>query len=179
MLKRGIAFACALAVLMGTMSMITDAAAQTARAEFKDRQGRAIGHADLTQGPNGVLIYLELRDLPPGPHGVHIHNVGTCDDHAEGFQASKGHINPGSKAHGLLNPRGPDNGDLPNIFAAGDGTARAEMFTTLVSLDGNGSPALLDSDGAAILIHENRDDHMAQPIGGAGARIACGVISAR
>lgn len=179
MLKRGIAFACALAALTGTMPLIGDAAAQTARTEFKNRRGETIGHADLTQGPNGMLIYLELRDMPPGPHGIHIHSVGTCEDHAEGFPASKGHINPGNKPHGLMNPQGPDSGDLPNIFAAGDGTVRAEMFTTLVSLDGNGPPALLDGDGAAIVIHENRDDHMSQPIGGAGARIACGVISAR
>ena len=37
-------------------------------------------------------------------------------------------------------------------------------------------PALLDEDGSAVIIHENPDDHMAQPIGGAGGRIGCGII---
>ena len=35
---------------------------------------------------------------------------------------------------------------------------------------------LKDADGSALVIHANPDDHMSQPIGGAGARIACGVI---
>ncbi|HBX92207.1 MAG TPA: superoxide dismutase, partial [Hyphomonas sp.] len=36
--------------------------------------------------------------------------------------------------------------------------------------------SLLDEDGSALIIHEAEDDHMTQPIGGAGARVACGVI---
>ena len=73
--------------------------------------------------------------------------------------------------------QGPDNGDLPNLFVAADGTARAEFFTTLVSVAGGDMPALLDEDGSAVIIHENPDDHMTQPIGGAGGRIGCGVIA--
>ena len=69
-----------------------------------------------------------------------------------------------------------DNGDLPNLFAAADGTAKAEFFTTLVSVSGGEMPALLDEDGSAVIIHENPDDHMTQPIGGSGGRIGCGVV---
>jgi Cu-Zn family superoxide dismutase len=29
------------------------------------------------------------------------------------------------------------------------------------------------------VIHINRDDHITQPIGGAGPRIACGVVKAK
>ena len=65
--------------------------------------------------------------------------------------------------HGLRNPDGPDNGDLPNLFVAADGTARAEFFTTLVSVTGGDMPALLDDDGSAVIIHENPDDHLTQP----------------
>ena len=83
-----------------------------------------------------------------------------------------GHINPG-KVH----PDGPDHGDLPNLYVAGDGTARAEFFTTRVSVSGGTMPALLDEDGSAVIIHESPDDHMRQPIGGAGGRIGCGVIA--
>ena len=75
-------------------------------------------------------------------------------------------------------PDGPDAGDLPNLYVAADGTAMAEFFTTSVSLAGAGDlPALLDADGSAVIIHELPDDHRTQPIGGAGGRIACGIIS--
>ena len=37
--------------------------------------------------------------------------------------------------------------------------------------------ALVDKDGSALVIHANPDDYKTQPIGGAGARIACGAIS--
>ena len=49
---------------------------------------------------------------------------------------------------------------------------QAELFTTLVDPD-----LLMDDDGSAIVIHENPDDHKTQPIGGAGGRIACGVLN--
>ena len=77
-----------------------------------------------------------------------------------------------------MNSEGPDNADLPNIYAHDDGTVRVELFTDRVSFNGhNGTPALLDDDGSAIIIHLNEDDHETQPIGGAGPRIGCGVIS--
>ncbi len=66
---------------------------------------------------------------------------------------------------------GPDNGDLPNLYAATDGTAKAEFFTTRVSVSGGAMPALLDEDGSAVIIHDMPDDYLTQPIGGAGGRI--------
>lgn len=45
-----------------------------------------------------------------------------------------------------------------------------------MSVAGGDAPALLDQDGSAVIIHDQPDDHLSQPIGGAGARIACGVI---
>ena len=48
------------------------------------------------------------------------------------------------------------------------------MFTTLVDAE-----MLMDDDGSAIVVHENPDDHVTQPIGGAGGRVACGVLSRR
>jgi len=152
-------------------------ASDRASAEIIDRQGHIVGSATLTDGPHGMLIHVSARGLPPGPKAIHIHTVGTCEDPVEGFVASKGHLNPHAKEHGLMNPEGPDTGDLPNLFVHPDGTIEVEMFTMLASLKGTGDrPALLDEDGTALVIHENRDDHMSQPIGGAGARIACGVV---
>ena len=153
--------------------------AKEATASFIDRESNDIGTATLTESPHGVLIYFDLHGLPPGPKAVHIHTVGTCEDPEEGFVASKGHLNPDGKEHGLMNPAGPDAGDLSNLIVRDDGTVQVEMFTMLASLGGaEGRAKILDEDAAALVIHINRDDHITQPIGGAGPRIACGVIKA-
>ena len=147
-------------------------AGELARAEILDADGDVIGGALFEQAPTGVLILVDASGLPPGGHGIHLHATGSCSPN---FKAASGHINPEGVKHGLRNPDGPDNGDLPNLYVAADGTARAGFFTTRISVAGD-APALLDEDGSAIVIHENPDDHMSQPIGGAGGRIGCGVI---
>ncbi len=155
-------------------------AAERASARIVDRQGATVGTASLVEGPHGVLIHVVAKGLPPGPKAIHIHSVGSCEDGAQGFVASKGHLNPAAKPHGLMNPAGPDAGDLPNLFVHADGSVEAELFTALASLSGAGGRAnILDADGAALVIHENRDDHASQPIGGAGGRFFCGVIGAQ
>lgn len=150
----------------------TASAATSASAEFINASGASIGKATLQQGATGVLIRIEVWNLPPGAHGIHLHAVGKC---SPDFKAAGGHINPHLRPHGLLNPDGPDRGDLPNLFVGAGATGKAEFFTTRVSLI-TGTAPLLDEDGSAFIIHENADDHMTQPIGGAAGRIACGVI---
>ena len=148
----------------------------TANAEIANVAGDVVGKAVFEQTPTGVLIFVEARDLPPGPHGIHLHAVGSC---TPDFDAAGGHINPDKAAHGLRHPDGPDNGDLPNLYVAADGTVQAEFFTTRVSIRDRARrhpPALLDENGSAIVIHAMEDDHRSQPIGGAGGRIGCGVI---
>ena len=146
-----------------------------ATAQFIDPAGEAIGEAKLWQGPRGVLIHVDLAGLSPGKHAIHLHAVGACEPD---FGASKGHINIWGAKHGLLNPEGPDNGDLPNLFASEAGTVRAELYTTAVYVDAATERAapLLDEDGSALVIHAKGDDHFTQPIGGAGGRVGCGVI---
>lgn len=161
-------------IAMAPIVMVPAAAsAAAAVAALVDADGAVIGEATFEQTPTGVLMSVEVSGLPPGGHGIHLHSVGAC---APDFKAAKGHINPRKAKHGLRHPEGPDNGDLPNLFVAADGTARAEFFTTRVSVAGGNMPALLDADGSAVIIHDRPDDHMTQPIGGAGGRIACGVI---
>ncbi|MBX3489951.1 superoxide dismutase family protein [Parvibaculum sp.] len=170
----------AAAMLLALMLPVSAAwAAPEARAVFQTNEGADAGEAVLREGPTGVLLRIEVEGLAPGWHGVHFHATGDCSD--EKFMASGGHINHAHEAdkapHGLLNPDGPDFGDLPNLYVAADGAGKAEMFSGLVSFDGAGDrAALFDADGSAIVIHESADDHASQPIGGAGARIACAVL---
>ena len=165
----------AIVALLATAPAAAQGAA-TATAVLVDGAGETIGKVRVEQAPQGVILQVEASGLPPGPHGIHLHANGSC---APDFKAAKGHVNPGGAPHGLRHPNGPDPGDLPNLFVAADGTAKAEFYTTRVALAAGGSqPGLLDADGAAVIIHANADDHMTQPIGGAGGRIACGVIVA-
>ena len=150
------------------------------RAEFVSPNGSPIGDAQFKNAPGGVLMRVKLIDLAPGWHGVHLHQTGDCSDGSDGFKASGAHVNPDGREHGLLNPNGHERADLPNIFAGADGRAAAEIFAPGLSLtvgaEGpaeNGLYNLLDADGFAVIVHEHADDHLTQPIGGAGARAAC------
>jgi len=146
------------------------------KVELKNAAGAAAGAATLTEAPKGVLIRVEARGLTPGWHGLHFHETGDCSK--SDFTSAGGHTHGGeARQHGLLNPQNNETGDLPNLYAAADGSASGEFYSTLVSLKGaGGRQALQDANGSALVIHASADDQTTQPIGGAGARVACGVI---
>jgi Cu-Zn family superoxide dismutase len=149
---------------------------RTAKSIIIDNKGNEIGSAFYTQGTEGVLIEIDAKGLTPGKHGMHFHEVGTCEDH-DHFKLTKGHIMPSGKPHGYLNPNGPHEGNLPNLIVGSDGTVHVELYSSLISLTGeNGKPSLLDDDGSTLIIHQNPDDHKSQPIGSSGDRVACGLV---
>lgn len=139
-----------------------------------NNDGEKIGTLKLEQGSQGLVINIEARDLPPGYHGLHFHAVGDCSDLKE-FKSAEGHVDPNKKPHGFLNPNGPHEGNLPNLVVAPNGEVKVELYSSMVSLS-RGAANLLDKDGSALIVHADPDDHKSQPIGGSGARIACGVI---
>lgn len=154
---------------------------RTASAELIARDRTVAGTAHFSEGPEGVVIRITVSGLPADARGrwqgAHLHRIGDCSN--ADFTSSGSHINPSGRQHGLLNPEGPDNADLPNLWAGEDGGVHAEVYSTRISLTGAGDrPALLDEDGSAFVMHAQPDDHTSQPIGGAGARILCGVIQA-
>ncbi len=152
---------------------------EQAHSNIINNQGNKIGEAHYIQGNKGVLIKIKLSGLLPGKRGMHFHEVGTCQDH-DHFKMAQGHIMPTGKPHGYLHPEGPHEGNLPNLIVAEDGSAQVELYTELVSIRGRGGKAaLLDDDGSVLMIHANEDDHITQPIGGSGPRVACGVIEAK
>lgn len=164
------------AALASLLAAAPALAATTATAQMKGGDGKDMGVVTVTEAPHGVVLKLELKGLTPGWHAAHFHEKGDCG--TPDFKSAGAHVHTTAQiVHGLLNPDANDNGDLPNIFANADGAATAEIYSTLVSLKGaGGRPALLDADGSALVVHANPDDHMTQPIGGAGARVSCGVI---
>jgi superoxide dismutase, Cu-Zn family len=148
------------------------AQAQQARAELKDANGTTVGQATLEQKGDSVRIAATFTGLPAGSHAFHIHEVGKCEPP---FESAGAHFNPTGKQHGRDNAQGPHAGDLPNVEVTSGGRGKVEATTKGVSLDG-GKTALLDADGAALVVHEKADDYKTDPGGGAGKRIACGVL---
>lgn len=172
-MKPILATAAALAVLalVPAAQGMSHGGMKQASAAMKDADGNDIGTVSLDENGNGVLIRAELTGLPPGAHGFHIHETGSCE---ENFDAAGGHYDPSGTEHGTLNPAGAHAGDTPNIWAAESGEAVHHVVTTDVTLAEEGEATLFDDDGSAIVIHENPDSYEADA--GAGGRIACGVI---
>lgn len=160
-------------------SLALSAAAPAAIATTYPLNGTAEGvggQVTLTDAPKGVIVRVEAHGLKPGWHAIHFHEKADCSDAM--FKSAGSHVHMMTPAvHGLLNPAGNDFGDLPNLFAASDGTATAEFFSLFVALQaGTARANLLDTDGSALVIHANADDYVTQPIGGAGERVACAEI---
>ena len=155
------------------------AAPASVSVSLKGPAGEDLGRATVTEAARGVVLRVEARGLTPGWHGLHFHEKGDCS--TADFKSAGGHVHDAATVvHGFLAAGHNDAGDLPNIHAGADGTAMVEVFTPFVSLAAGGErPGLLDSNGSALVIHAKPDDYTTQPIGGAGDRVACGVIGAR
>jgi superoxide dismutase, Cu-Zn family len=134
--------------------------------------GTELGTLTLTDAGAGIAVNGTLRGLPPGDHGIHLHMVGQC---TPPFESAGGHWNPTSKQHGTQNPQGPHAGDMSNITVGADSTVTVNVTSAGGPL--RGANGLVDSDGAAVLIHASADDNKTDPSGNSGARIACGAIA--
>ena len=147
--------------------------AERASAILKNSAGEIIGFAFFTEDARGLVhVNVHVKGISPGQHGIHIHAVGMC---TPDFLAARGHYNPLGKEHGLDSPAGPHAGDLPNLTVNEDGVGHLNAKTDRVTVS-PGPTTLFDTDGSALIIHAMPDDQLTQPIGGSGARIACGII---
>ena len=154
----------------------------TAEAALESPDGDPMGTVTFRQAASGVLIMADVRELAPGGHAFIIHEVGAC---TPDFGAAGDHFNPTDAEHGFIHPswtRGDSDeghgGDLPNIYAASDGSARADFFTTGITLDTGLRHSVFDTDGSAIIVHEKPDSYGEQETD-TGSRLACGVIKPR
>jgi Cu-Zn family superoxide dismutase len=147
--------------------------APTATASLVDSSGTRVGVATFSDSGGTGQLAVSVTGLTPGPHGMHIHENGTCA--GPDFQSAGGHFNPDGKQHGRQNPAGPHAGDLPNLVVEDDGSADTTL-SVAASLLGEGPASMLGTQQRSLVIHADPDDEKTDPSGNSGARVVCGVI---
>jgi Cu-Zn family superoxide dismutase len=138
--------------------------------------GKPAGTITIKQTADGLELDTKLKGLAPGEHGFHLHENGSCapadkEGKPTAGQAAGGHFDPdATKAH-----KGPGGGghkgDLPKLEVDAKGESKAKLKVAGLKLD--------DVKGKSIMIHEGGDNYAdaPKPLGGGGARVACGVIA--
>jgi superoxide dismutase, Cu-Zn family len=138
--------------------------------------GETVGTVTIADSAQGAVVKTDLKGLPPGPHGFHVHENGSCQPETANGQtvpagAAGGHFDP-LHAGKHAGPQGEGHlGDLPVLQIAANGAA-AETLTV---------PRIKDVGalrGKALMIHAGGDNYSDQPapLGGGGGRLACGVL---
>ena len=143
-----------------------------ATASLKPTKGsKAFGEVTFEQMGDKVRVTAQIIGLKPNQeHGFHVHEVGDCGS-GDGMSA-KGHFNPHGKPHGKGSER--HAGDLPNLKANKQGRATAAFDVDILTV----TPGPASVVGRGLIVHADPDDYTSQPVGNAGARLACAVIRA-
>ena len=140
-----------------------------------DGVGKPAGTVTIKETKDGVVLMTDLKGLPPGEHGFHMHEKASCDPaDKEGKktagQAAGGHFDPdATKAH-----KGPDGGghkgDLPKLTVTDKGASKEKLEVKGLKL--------ADFAGHSLMIHAGGDNYSdtPKPLGGGGERIVCGVV---
>jgi Cu-Zn family superoxide dismutase len=139
-------------------------------AELRDSSGTVRAKAAVTSEGEDLKVRLQAVNMVPGAYGTHLHAVGMCD--TPDFASAGPHWNPAGRQHGKENPGGMHKGDLPNLLVGADRTGSVEYM-----IRGAAMSALVDGDGAALVVHAQPDDYRTDPSGNSGARVACGVLA--
>lgn len=126
-----------------------------------------IGNVIAEDTPYGLLLTPNLKDLPPGIHGFHVHEMPSCDHMG---MAAGGHLDPQHTGKHL----GPYNnqghlGDLPALTVNKEGEAKLPLLAPRLKAQ--------QLKGHALMIHVGGDNYSDVPekLGGGGPRLACGV----
>ena len=131
-----------------------------------DGSNKSLGHVEFRDTPLGLLITPDLKTVPAGLHGFHLHQNADCSDKG---MAAGGHFDPkNTNVH--QGPYGNGHlGDLPVLYVDVDGQANTPTLAPRLKTD--------DLKGLTLMVHAGGDNYKdIPPLGGGGARWACGVI---
>ena len=173
-LKSLIALACALTAAAGAHAADRLHAPMTLVSA--DGTGKMIGSVTITESSGGLVFTPNLTSLPPGAHGFHVHETGSCgtnekDGKKVAAGAAGGHFDPTASKH-HAGPSGDGHlGDLPALVVSDNGAAGTAVTAPRLT-------KLSEVKGKTLMIHAGGDNFADQPkpLGGGGERIACGVI---
>lgn len=133
-----------------------------------------IGFVTFSDGPDGLLMLVDVVGLVPGVHGMHVHEKGTCAPALQDGKSVAGlsagpHFDPGTTGKHQGPAAKGHKGDLPAIEANANGQVQQELKAPNLKV--------ADIKGRAVIIHAGGDTYQdTPPLGGGGARVACGVI---
>jgi len=158
--------------------MMSDADAQGAVATAKVQPSKAAATQPSNQKVTGTVKIVQMKDgvhftaqftgLSPGKHGFHIHEKGDMSD--PGLASVGDHYNPGHSHHGDAKGEARHAGDLGNLVASADGTAKYDQMIAGLTV--------AELIGKSVIVHAQEDDLKTDPSGNSGGRVAGGVIEA-
>ena len=138
--------------------------------------GEAVGKVTITETDYGLQFTPALSGMKPGIHGFHVHAKGSCEPgESQGKTvaagAAGGHLDPQNSGKHLGPYADGHIGDLPALYVTDDGKASYPVVAPRLK-------SLSDIKGKALMVHVGGDNHAdhPEPLGGGGARLACGVI---
>ncbi len=138
--------------------------------------GESIGSVTVNETPYGLTFTPELKSLPPGIHGFHVHANGSCEPQTKEGKvvaagAAGGHLDPQNTGKHLGPYQEGHLGDLPALYVTSDGMATYPVLAPRIK-------KLSEIKGKALMVHVGGDNHADEPkpLGGGGDRLACGVI---
>lgn len=137
-----------------------------------------IGVIQIKETKYGIEFKPNLKELPPGLHGFHVHEYGSIGDSIDKKTGKKiiggaagGHYDPlQTRKHGLPWEDDSHKGDLPPLYVNMEGIAIQPVLSPKLTLD--------ELKGKTLMIHAHGDNHSdtPSPLGGGGGRIAAGII---
>ncbi|NYS29301.1 MULTISPECIES: superoxide dismutase family protein [unclassified Pantoea] len=138
--------------------------------------GKSLGTVTIDETQYGLQFTPDLQGLQPGIHGFHVHAKGSCEPgESDGKRvaagAAGGHLDPASSGKHLGPYAEGHLGDLPAVYVDDKGNATYPVLAPRLK-------SLKEIKGKALMVHVGGDNHAdhPKPLGGGGARYACGVI---
>jgi len=139
--------------------------------------GDEIGTVTFLDTKKGLLITPNLINLSPGYHGFHIHQDPSClpgknDNKMAAAISAGGHLDlKKTNIHSGPYVENSHLGDLPRLMVDQNGIADVAFLAPKLSVN--------NVINHAVVIHAGGDNYSDKPLplGGGGARIACGIVS--